>query len=233
MQLNTTIPALNRWQTSPSIDTLQSLYDTSADQWHNNLVRLGQIHDYQLLFKSQAVYDRLRHLDQTARILDCGVGTGAFSAALLDSIEQPVHISGIDISYPMLTHARQNLKNRCTALDLWWGDIQRLPFADNSFDTVIFAHVLEHMADPVETLREIARVLKPGAPLIGSVTRKGLGQRLLSLRWHNRGYTANQLNLFLQAAGLETVEPFDYGTGWSTWMCIATLGVKPRVKIKP
>ncbi|MEM1243160.1 MAG: methyltransferase domain-containing protein [Cyanobacteria bacterium P01_H01_bin.26] len=142
MQLNTTIPTSGRWRTAPSIDTLQSLYDTSADQWHDNLARLGQLHDYQLLFKHQAVRDRLRHLDQTARILDCGVGTGAFSAALLDSIEQPAHISGIDISYPMLTHARQNLRNRCTTLDLRWGEIQRLPFADDSFDAIIFAHVL-------------------------------------------------------------------------------------------
>ena len=76
----------------------------------------------------------------------------------------------------MLAHARQHLNHRCSTLDLRWDDIRRLPFADESFDTVIFAHVLEHLADPVETLREMVRVLKPGAPLIGSVTRKGLGQ---------------------------------------------------------
>lgn len=225
MQLNTTV--FPRRKTAPSIDTLRSLYDASADQWHDNLARLGQIHDYQLLFKRQVVHNRTRHLDQTSRILDCGVGTGAFSAALLASIDQPAHISGIDISYPMLTHARQSLKNRCTTLDLRWGDIRRLPFADNSFDAVIFAHVLEHMSDPIETLNEMTRVLKPGAPLIGSVTRKGLGQHLLSLRWHNRGYTANQLNSFLQTTEFEAVKSFDYGTGWSKWMCIATIAVKP------
>ncbi|MEO0760066.1 MAG: methyltransferase domain-containing protein [Cyanobacteria bacterium J06648_16] len=227
MPLNATIPTLDRWKTAPSIGTLRSLYDSSADQWHNNLARLGQLQDYQLLFESQAVDDCLRHLDQTSQILDCGVGTGAFSLALLDSIDQPVHISGVDISHPMLTHAQQMLEHRCPTLDLRWGDIRRLPFADDSFDAVIFAHVLEHLADPVETLREMARVLKPGAPLIASVTRKGLGHLLLSLRWHNRGYAANQLDAFLRAAGLEAVRSFDYGTGWSKWMCIAAIGVKP------
>ena len=226
MQLNTTIPKLDRWRTAPSIDTLRSRYDASAHQWHDNLARLGQLHDYQLLFNSQAVRDRLSHLDQTSKILDCGVGTGAFSLALLDSIDQPAHVSGVDISTPMLTHAEQNLENRCPTLDLRWGDIRRLPFADDSFDTVIFAHVLEHLAEPVDTLREMVRVLKPGAPLIGSVTRKGLGQLLLSLRWQNRGYAANQLDACLQAAGLEAVRSFDYGTGWSKWMCIAAIGVK-------
>ena len=227
MQLNTKIPTLDRWRTASSIDTLRSLYDSSAHQWHDNLARLGQLHDYQLLFESQAVHNRLSHLDQTSQILDCGVGTGAFSLALLESVEQPAHVFGIDISYPMLTHAQQILEHRCTTLDLRWGDIRSLPFADKSFDAVIFAHVLEHMTDPLETLREMVRVLKPGAPLIGSVTRKGLGQVLMSLRWQNRGYTSKQLDSFLRAAGLEAVRSFDYGTGWSKWMCIAAIGVKP------
>ena len=226
------MPTLECWRTAPSIDTLRSIYNSSAHQWHDNLARLGQLHDYQLLFESQAVRACLSHLDQTSQILDCGVGTGAFSLALLDSVDRPTHVSGVDISYPMLTHAQQLLENRCTTLDLRWGDIRSLPFADESFNAVIFAHVLEHMAEPVETLREMVRVLKPGAPLIGSVTRKGLGQVLMSLRWQNRGYDSNQLDSFLQAAGLEAVRSFDYGTGWSKWMCIATTGVKPRIEIE-
>lgn len=224
MLLSTTISTLDRWRTAPSIDTLRSLYDSSAHEWHNNLARLGQLNNYQQLFESQATY--LSHLDQTSQILDCGMGTGAFSLALLESVGQPAHVTGVDISYPMLTQAQQILENRCSTLDLRRGDIRRLPFADNSFDAVIFAHVLEHMAEPVETLREMVRVLKPGAPLIGSVTRKGLGQVFLSLRWHNRGYALHQLDSFLQAAGLQAVKSFDYGTGWSKWMCIATIGVK-------
>jgi len=228
MPFTTAIPTLDGWRASPSIDTLRSLYDASADHWHDNLARLGQLQDYRLLFESQTVRDRLKHLDHTSQILDCGVGTGAFSLALLDSIAHPFQVSGIDISYPMLTHAQQNLEHRCSALDLRWRDIMSLPFADESFDAVIFAHVLEHLADPIATLREMVRVLKPGAPLIGSVTCKGLGQVLLSLRWHNRGFAAHQLDACLTAGGLEAVQSFDYGTGWSKWMCIATIGVKPR-----
>lgn len=227
MRLNTTIPPLAPWRTAPSIDTLRSLYDASADHWDGYLARLGQLQDYQRLFKRRAVRNCLSHLDHASKILDCGVGTGAFSLGLLDSLAHPVQISGVDISYPMLTHAQQNLKHRSLTLDLRWGDIRRLPFADESFDAVIFAHVLEHLADPVAGLRELLRVLKPGAPLIGSVTRKGLGQVLLSLRWHNRGYTPHQLDAYLQAAGLEAVRSFDYGTGWSKWMCIGAIGVKP------
>ena len=228
MLLKTTIPQFSRWTTALSIDTLRSRYDASADHWHANLTRLGQLHDYQLLFESQRVRARFNHLDQTSHILDCGVGTtGAFSLALLDQIAQPAHLVGMDISAPMLVHAQENLAPRCATLDLRWGDIRCLPFADASFDAVVFAHVLKHLADSMESIREMVRVLKPGAPLIGFVTRKGLGQVLLSLRWRNRGYASHQLDACLQAAGLVAVESFDYGTGWSKWMCIAVIGVKP------
>ncbi|MEM9487189.1 MAG: methyltransferase domain-containing protein [Cyanobacteria bacterium P01_F01_bin.116] len=227
MLLKTTVPTLDRWRAAPSIDTLRSLYDSSADQWHDNLGRLGQIHDYHLLFESETVRNRMRHLNQTSQILDCGVGTGAFSLALLDSLDQPTHISGVDISYAMLTHAQQTLENHCRTLDLKQGDVRSLPFADKSFDAVIFAHVLEHMTDPIATLREMVRVLKPGAPMIGSVTRKGLRQLLMSLRWQHQGYASHQLDSFLQAVGLETVKSFDYGTGWAKRMCIAVIGIKP------
>lgn len=227
MLLKTTLPPFAPWTTAPSIDTLRSLYDASADHWDDYLARLGQHQDYQLLFSRQAVRTCLHHLDQTSHILDCGVGTGAFSLALLDSVDQPAHVSGMDISAPMLAHAQANLAPRCATLDLQRGDIRHLPFADASFDAVVFAHVLEHLPDPIASLQEMVRVLKPGAPLIGSVTRQGLGQLLLSLRWHNRGYVAHQLDACLQATGLEAVQAFDYGKGWSKWMCIAAIGVKP------
>ena len=174
-----TATRLDRGTTAPSLDRLRERYDASAHHWQDNLARLGQLHDYQLLFNSRMVNSHLQHLDATSKILDCGIGTGAFSLALTESIHYPVHVSGVDISYPMLTEAYRLLEYHSTSLDLRQGDVNRLPYADNTFDAVIYAHVLEHMANPVATLREMVRVLKPGAPLIGSVTRRGLGQMVM------------------------------------------------------
>ncbi|MEO0808852.1 MAG: hypothetical protein AAFY33_21365, partial [Cyanobacteria bacterium J06643_4] len=64
----------------------------------------------------------------------------------------------------------------------------------------------------------------------GSVTRKGLGQALMSFHWHHRGYTADRLGLLLQTTGFEVVSAFKYGTGWSRRMCLAVAGVKPDTK---
>ena len=41
-------------------------------------------------------------------------------------------------------------------------DIQRMPFTDNTFDVVLCNHVLEHVGDDIASMKEIARVLKPG-----------------------------------------------------------------------
>jgi SAM-dependent methyltransferase len=43
---------------------------------------------------------------------------------------------------------------------------QNLPFQDNVFDAVLSLHVLEHVNDPFQSAKELARVLKPGGTLL-------------------------------------------------------------------
>jgi SAM-dependent methyltransferase len=45
-------------------------------------------------------------------------------------------------------------------------DLQKIPFSDETFDIVICNHMLEHVDDPAAGLRELRRVLKPGARII-------------------------------------------------------------------
>jgi demethylmenaquinone methyltransferase/2-methoxy-6-polyprenyl-1,4-benzoquinol methylase len=42
------------------------------------------------------------------------------------------------------------------------GEAERLPFADQSFDALTFTYLLRYVADPAATIRELARVVKPG-----------------------------------------------------------------------
>jgi demethylmenaquinone methyltransferase/2-methoxy-6-polyprenyl-1,4-benzoquinol methylase len=73
--------------------------------------------------------------------------------------------------------------SRIDAMTFHCTDARRLPQADQVADLVISAHMLEHLADPVAALREMHRVLKPGAPVLTIITRKGLLGSYLHRKW--------------------------------------------------
>jgi demethylmenaquinone methyltransferase/2-methoxy-6-polyprenyl-1,4-benzoquinol methylase len=50
-------------------------------------------------------------------------------------------------------------------VDLVEGRAEALPFADRSFDAVTFTYLLRYVDDPGSTLRELARVLRPGGTI--------------------------------------------------------------------
>jgi ubiquinone/menaquinone biosynthesis C-methylase UbiE len=96
------------------------------------------------------------------RVLEVGIGTG-INLALYPT---GVRLTGVDISSHMLARAA----GRAAALDakpaLVRGDIERLPFADRSFDTVVATCVFCSVADPVAGLRELTRVVRDGGRIL-------------------------------------------------------------------
>jgi ubiquinone/menaquinone biosynthesis C-methylase UbiE len=125
----------------------------------------------------------LKPLRAGSRVLDCGIGTVAFSAALAQATGVPLHITGVDLSALMLQVARRTLRGSAQAVQLHQATSAALPFNDQTFDAVISAHMLEHFADPRQGLSELVRVLRPGAPLIIAVTTPGWFDTLQQLRW--------------------------------------------------
>jgi ubiquinone/menaquinone biosynthesis C-methylase UbiE len=92
-------------------------------------------------------------------MLDAGCGTG------LNLASMPPGSTGIDLNPRNLDLIRKRLPDR----QLVEGDIEKMPFDDASFATVVCTEVLEHVPYPATALKEIHRVLKPGGMLIGSV----------------------------------------------------------------
>jgi SAM-dependent methyltransferase len=69
-------------------------------------------------------------------------------------------VTFVDLSPRMVELARAR------GVDAQEGDVQRLPFADGSFDTVVSAWMLYHVPDLERGLSEIARVLRPAGALV-------------------------------------------------------------------
>lgn len=104
------------------------------------------------------------------RVCDAGCGTGNFSlkmAALGATVE------GVDLSETMITYAKEKAATSPFAdrLSFQVGDLYKLPFPDNHFDSVLSMAAFEFIHEDRRALEEFMRVTKPGGRvLIGTIT---------------------------------------------------------------
>jgi demethylmenaquinone methyltransferase/2-methoxy-6-polyprenyl-1,4-benzoquinol methylase len=97
------------------------------------------------------------------RVLDVATGTGMVAAALVRRYD--CYVIGLDQSAEMLSGAQAKLdadRKLATHIKLVQGEAESLPFDDGEFDHLTFTYLLRYVEDPGATLRELARVVKPG-----------------------------------------------------------------------
>jgi ubiquinone/menaquinone biosynthesis C-methylase UbiE len=111
----------------------------------------------------------LLYLHPGMTLLDCGCGPGAITFGLAEVVA-PGEVVGVDRESSMVERACALGQERQMAhVRFQVGDICARPFPTASFDAVFTCAVLEHLADPVQALREIRRVLTPGG-IVGVVS---------------------------------------------------------------
>ena len=93
------------------------------------------------------------------RVLDVATGTGMVAAELL--ARGDCLVVGLDQSPQMLSAARARFAGS-PRVELVEGQAEALPFADASFDALTFTYLLRYVDDPRATMRELARVVRPG-----------------------------------------------------------------------
>jgi demethylmenaquinone methyltransferase / 2-methoxy-6-polyprenyl-1,4-benzoquinol methylase len=100
------------------------------------------------------------------RIIDCCCGTGDLVFGLLRS-DPTLDVTGIDFCPPMLDRARKRLRrdSRENARFVE-GDVMAMPFPNASFDGATMGFSLRNVVDVDGTLREILRILRPGARFV-------------------------------------------------------------------
>jgi demethylmenaquinone methyltransferase/2-methoxy-6-polyprenyl-1,4-benzoquinol methylase len=96
------------------------------------------------------------------RILDVATGTGMVAFELA---QRGATVVGLDQSEAMLGGARERLARSpelAGRVSFVRGEAERLPFADSEFDALTFTYLLRYVDDRAATMRELARVVKPG-----------------------------------------------------------------------
>ncbi|PZS19714.1 MAG: methyltransferase type 11 [Pseudonocardiales bacterium] len=139
------------------------------------------------------------------RVLD--VATGTAGVALMLSERTGAAVTGLDLTEAMLRRGRDRIarRGRGDRIRLVLARAEQLPFADGAFDALTFTYLMRYVSDPEATIRELARVVRPGG-CVASLEFAVPTHRLWHASW--LGYT----RLALPMAG--------YLTGGREWFAV-------------
>jgi SAM-dependent methyltransferase len=108
----------------------------------------------------------LPHLAPGQRVLDVGCGPGTITADLAELVGPTGRVVAVDTSAEVLAQAAEHIAARGLGnVDFAVADVHDLPYPAGEFDVVHAHQVLQHLADPVDALRQMRRVLAPGGVL--------------------------------------------------------------------
>ena len=138
------------------------------------------------------------------RLLDVGCGTGDLAAIFARHGWQAF---GVEPSEQAAQHAR------AAGVEVITGTLAEAPWAEGSFDAIVFNHSLEHIENPVETLAQAGRLLRPGGvltiavPNFGSWHRRAFGSAWfqLDLPRHLQHFDRDSLAGVVRRAGLRPI----------------------------
>jgi ubiquinone/menaquinone biosynthesis C-methylase UbiE len=197
-----------RWRSERAI---AAMYDAGVK--HDGVARVGAWAmwgaDMRRMFADVA---RLADSPGGASVLDIPCGGGFAFRGLRPGLA--VHYIAADISPYMLREARAEARRREVqdAIEFVEADVTALQFADNSFDLCVTYNGLHCLPDPRAALRELTRVLKPGAALRGTscVTGRGPCKDALIAMLRRAGVFGNtprpgDIEAWLREFGLDVV----------------------------
>ncbi len=119
----------------------------------------------------------LRYLaaPEKGRMLDVGCGDGSIVAL---AAETGWAAEGVDFDPAAVANARSR------GLDVRHGTLEAQRYPEGSFDLVLMSHVIEHVHDPLGTMREIRRILRPGGLLVATAPNAASwGHRHFGRHW--------------------------------------------------
>jgi SAM-dependent methyltransferase len=169
---------------------------TMETQVYENTYRNEQSH-WWFVGRRTVVLDRIEQIykNQTnLKVLDVGCGTGL----TMQYLRRYGTVTGVDLSPVALDFCRRRQHQ-----SLVMAPLEKLPFAENSFDLVTALDIIEHLDDDVAGLKEIGRVLKPGGRAVILVPAYMFLWSLQDeVSSHKRRYVAKTIEQAIRSANL-------------------------------
>jgi ubiquinone/menaquinone biosynthesis C-methylase UbiE len=116
-------------------------------------------------------------LPDGAQVLEVAPGPGYFSIELAKLGKQ--HVTGLDISKTFVEIARKNALAEGAQVDFRQGNASHMPFSEASFDLILCRAAFKNFSEPVQALKEMRRVLRPGGKAVIIDLRKDASKQAI------------------------------------------------------
>jgi ubiquinone/menaquinone biosynthesis C-methylase UbiE len=142
----------------------QRVFDEKAENYDSQAITFGGRDNRNHAIKATRINELLRPESEDS-ILEIGVGSGLHADWLLKQ-NANIYYTGIDISSKLIENTGKLLSNFGERARLQQDNANDLSFSDGTFNGVFCAATLHHMEEPGHTIKEMARVLKPGGRFV-------------------------------------------------------------------
>ena len=100
------------------------------------------------------------------RVLDCATGTGDLALEFKQKVGRVGYVMGTDFCSEMIAHAPEKAQKKGLEIDFEVADAMHLPYGGATFDIASIAFGIRNVDDPIQALKEMARVVKPGGRVV-------------------------------------------------------------------
>jgi len=99
-------------------------------------------------------------------VLDCATGTGDLAIQFKEKVGDSGYVLGTDFCKEMIEHAPEKAAENNLEVDFEVADAMNLPYENDRFDISSIAFGIRNVDDPVQALKEMTRVVKPGGQVV-------------------------------------------------------------------
>lgn len=100
------------------------------------------------------------------KVLDCATGTGDLAMEFKEKVGDAGYVLGTDFCKEMIEHAPEKAAEENLEVDFEVADAMDLPYESDRFDIASIAFGIRNVDDPIKSLQEMGRVVKPGGKVV-------------------------------------------------------------------